>query len=31
MAAMKLFFGDTPVGGEVDLAEFDQLKKDVDG
>ncbi|NDB66186.1 MAG: hypothetical protein EB168_11070, partial [Euryarchaeota archaeon] len=28
---MKLFFGDTPVGGEVDLADFDALKNDVAG
>ena len=31
MAAMKLFFGDTPVGGEVDLADFDALTADVAG
>jgi hypothetical protein len=31
MAAMKLYFGENPVGGEVDLADFEQLKTDVDG
>ena len=29
--AMKLYYGDELVGGEVDLAEFDQLKTDVEG
>ena len=31
MAAMKLYYGENPVGGEVDLAEFEQLKTDVEG
>jgi hypothetical protein len=31
MAAMKLYFGENPVGGEVDLAEFEQLQTDVEG
>jgi hypothetical protein len=31
MAAMKLYYGDNLVGGEVDLAEFEQLKTDVEG
>ena len=31
MAAMKLYYGSDLVGGEVDLAEFDQLKTDVAG
>lgn len=31
MAAMKLYFGENPVGGEVDLADFDQLQQDVEG
>ena len=31
MAAMKLYYGKDLVGGEVDLAEFDQLKTDVEG
>ncbi len=31
MAAMKLYFGENPVGGEVDLADFDKLQTDVDG
>ena len=31
MAAMKLYYGTDLVGGEVDLAEFDQLKTDVEG
>lgn len=30
MAAMKLYYGDNLVGGEVDLAEFEQLKTDVE-
>jgi hypothetical protein len=31
MAAMKLYFGENPVGGEVDLVEFEQLQTDVEG
>ena len=31
MAAMKLYYGDNLVGGEVDLAEFEQLQTDVEG
>ena len=31
MAAMKLYFGENPVGGEVDLADFDKLQTDVEG
>ncbi len=31
MAAMKLYYGDNLVGGEVDLDEFEQLKTDVEG
>ena len=31
MAAMKLYFGENPVGGEVDLADFDRLEADVEG
>jgi len=31
MAAMKLYYGDNLVGGEVDLDEFEQLKTDVAG
>ena len=31
MAAMKLYFGENPVGGEVDLEDFDKLEQDVKG
>ena len=31
MAAMKLYYGSDLVGGDVDLAEFEQLKTDVEG
>ena len=31
MAAMKLYYGENPVGGEVDLADFEQLETDVEG
>ena len=31
MAAMKLYYGKNPVGGEVDLADFEQLETDVEG
>lgn len=31
MAAMKLYYGSELVGGEVDLAEFEQLQTDVEG
>ncbi len=31
MAAMKLYYGDNLVGGEVDLAEFEKLQTDVEG
>ena len=31
MAAMKLYYGENLVGGEVDLTDFDELKTDVDG
>ena len=31
MAAMKLYYGKNPVGGEVDLADFEQLETDVKG
>ena len=31
MAAMKLYYGENLVGGEVDLDEFEQLKTDVAG
>ena len=31
MAAMKLYYGSDLVGGDVDLAEFEQLQADVEG
>ncbi len=31
MAAMKLYYGENLVGGEVDLTDFDELKTEVDG
>lgn len=31
MAAMKLYYGSDLVGGDVDLADFEQLQQDVEG